>query len=101
MPDIFRFHTIRGVEELPKSELDKLSIPTHPDSNQSEWFKMLESLCKQNDFKGIVSAILVFLRSEEAFILLNNLTTVLNQYLSLLRVKVQLKQKKIKMNYLN
>ncbi len=66
MPDIFRFHTIRGVEELPKSELDKLSLATHSDTQQSEWYKMLESLCKQKDFRGIISAILTFLKSENA-----------------------------------
>lgn len=66
MPDIFRFHTIRGVEELPKAELDKLSLPTHSDDKQSEWYKMLESLCKQKDFKGIISAILTFLKGDRA-----------------------------------
>jgi len=66
MPDIFRFHTIRGVEELPKAELDKLSIPTHSGVNQSEWYKILESLCKQKDFKGIISAILNFLKGDSA-----------------------------------
>lgn len=66
MPDIFRFHTIRGVEELPKAELDKLSIPTHSGDNQSEWYKALESLCKHKDFKGIISAILTFLKSKNA-----------------------------------
>lgn len=66
MPDIFRFHTIRGVEELPKAELDKLSLPTHTETKQSEWYKMLENLCKLNDFQGIISAILAFLKSENA-----------------------------------
>lgn len=66
MPDIFRFHTIRGVEELPKAELDKLSLPTHTEAKQSEWYKMLENLCKLNDFQGIISAILAFLKSENA-----------------------------------
>ena len=66
MPDIFRFHTIRGVEELPKAELDKLSLPTHSETNQSDWFKMLESLCKLKDFKGIISAVLTFLKSKNA-----------------------------------
>lgn len=66
MPNIFRFHTIRGVEELPKAELDKLSIATHPDNNRSEWYKMMEQLCKQKDFNGMIKLILEYLKSEAA-----------------------------------
>lgn len=66
MANIFKFYTLRGVEELPKNELDKLSLPTHPEDNQSEWYKMLERLCKLNDFKGIINAILAYLKSENA-----------------------------------
>lgn len=66
MTNIFRFHTVRGVEELSKSELDKLSIATHPESNQSQWFKTLEGFCESKDFKGMITETLTFLKSPDA-----------------------------------
>lgn len=73
MSNIFRFYTLRGVEELPKNELDKLSIQTHPEDNQSEWYKMLERLCKLKDFKGIIKEILAYLKSKNAIHSINQL----------------------------
>jgi hypothetical protein len=66
MSNLFKFFVNRAAEEFPKAELEKLSIPTHSGNNQSEWFKILERLCEQKDFKGIISEILNYLPSKNA-----------------------------------
>lgn len=94
MTNIFRFHTIRGVEELPKSELDKLSIATHPESNRSQWFTSLKGFCDSKDFKGMITATLGFLKSGNAIHSVGQLDSRITPIFDLIESKGRIKSEK-------
>lgn len=96
MSDIFRFHTIRGVEELPQAELDRLSIPTHPDNNQSAWYKMLNKLCHQRDTNGIIKLIIEHLKSGTAIHSLEQLDKIFRPIYTFVKNKSAIKTEKDK-----
>src|SRR5688500_7406765 len=92
MSNLFRFNTLRSVQELSGDRQRLIGLQTHSDGNISAWATNIMALCEDNDHHEIYNESVTFLKSGDAISTYQQLaisSPILDQAVTYLRDKGQ------------
>lgn len=76
MENIFKFQVKRGVEKLSNNQINIIGLESHPSEIQSNWYRIIERLCKIKDYDKLIEAILKYLKGSTAIYSIEQLNPV-------------------------